>query len=135
MREGPLEQPEITIMVVDDSITIRKIVETSLSRAGYNVSGYADGIAALRWLTQEANQVPGLILLDVDLPRMDGYKVAQQIRANPRLSSMEIIMISGRDGIIDRVKGRLVGAKAYLTKPFRTADLLSMVQQYLHKEL
>jgi twitching motility two-component system response regulator PilG len=133
MREGALEQPEITIIVVDDSITIRKIVETSLSRAGYKVFGYADGITALRWLMQETNQVPGLILLDVDLPRMDGYKVAQHIRANPRLISMEIIMISGHDGIIDRVKGRLVGAKAYLTKPFRTADLLSMVQQYLHE--
>jgi CheY-like chemotaxis protein len=93
MRDNRWKAATPTIMVVDDTITIRKIVETSLRRAGYQVICCPDGISALRWLTQEADQLPGLLLLDIDLPKMDGYAVAQHIRSNPRLSKMGIVQV------------------------------------------
>jgi twitching motility two-component system response regulator PilG len=120
------------ILIVEDSVTVRAILEMHLSQAGYACLCFADGVNALQWLSQKAEHVPRLLLLDLGLPRMDGYQVAQHIRAQPRWNDMVLVMLTGRDGITDRLKGRLSGAQVYLTKPFRVQQLLMVVQNSLH---
>ncbi|MBA2284676.1 MAG: response regulator [Ktedonobacteraceae bacterium] len=119
------------VMVIDDSLTVRKIVETSLKREGFESVSYPDGIQALDALTKRRHPVPDLVILDIGLPKMDGYEIARLLKTKPQFGNTVIIMLSGRDGVIDRLKGRLAGAKDYLTKPFRTQDVISVVHQHL----
>jgi twitching motility two-component system response regulator PilG len=119
------------VMVIDDSATVRIIIETCLRREGFVVRSFHDGIDALHWLSRPDAALPALIFLDVCLPRMDGYDVARQLKAQPTLKATVIVMLSRRDGLLDRLKGRLAGAREYLTKPFNTYDLLQMVETHL----
>jgi twitching motility two-component system response regulator PilG len=119
------------VMVIDDSTTVRKIIETCLGREGFEVQGFSDGVEAIRWLTQPDTRIPDLVILDVGLPKMDGYEVARRLKTKPQFSNTIIIMLSRRDGMIDKLKGRLVGAKDYLTKPFKTQDLINVIESYL----
>lgn len=119
------------VMVIDDSPTVRKIVETSLRREGFDVKGFIDGYEAMRWLISPEARIPDLVLLDIGLPKMDGYEVARRFKAKPNFNNTVIVMLSRRDGVIDRLKGRLAGAKDYITKPFRTQDVLSVIESYL----
>jgi twitching motility two-component system response regulator PilG len=119
------------VLVVDDSATVRKILEVCLKRAGYEVISFPDGVEAIRWLATPEARHPRLVFLDIQMPRMDGYVVAKYLKARPLLSDMVIVMLSGRTGILDRLKGRLAGANEYLTKPFRTQTILAIVQTYL----
>ncbi len=120
------------VMIIDDSLTIRKIVETSLQREGFEVVNYPDGIEALRALAEKRlNRIPDLVLLDIGLPKMDGYEIARRLRSKSQFNNTVIVMVSGRDGVVDRLKGRLAGAREYLTKPFRTQDLIAITQHYL----
>ncbi len=119
------------IMVIDDSATVRKIVETCLGREGFEVKGFSDGVEAMRWLTEPQSRVPDLVVLDIGLPKMDGYEVARRLKTKPQFSNTVIIMLSRRDGVIDRLKGRLAGAKDYLTKPFKTQDIISVIESHL----
>jgi twitching motility two-component system response regulator PilG len=119
------------VMVVDDSATMRKILETCLRRAGYTVNSFCDGIEALGWLTEPQHDVPDLIVLDINLPKMDGYEVARRLKSKPQLSNTDIIMLTRRDSIIDKLKAHLAGASDYLTKPFRTEEIVSIIQTYL----
>jgi twitching motility two-component system response regulator PilG len=119
------------VMVIDDSLTVRKIIETSLRREGIASVSYADGIEALRALNEKRHAVPDLVILDIGLPKMDGYEIARHLKAKPQFSNTVIVMLSSRDGVIDRLKGRLVGAKDYITKPFRTQEVMSVVQSHL----
>lgn len=119
------------ILIIDNSMTVRAILTIHLCRAGYACRGFADGVSALRWLHQNAPCVPRLMLLDIDLPGMDGYQIAQHIRARPCWNAMVLVMLTGRDRVTDRLKGRLLGAQAYLTKPFQVQQLLSVVQEAL----
>jgi twitching motility two-component system response regulator PilG len=120
------------VMIVDDSLTVRKIIETSLRREGFDSVSYADGIDALRAITeQRINRIPDLIILDIGLPKMDGYEFARRLRTKPQFSNTIIIMLTSRDGVIDRLKGRLAGAKDYITKPFRTQDVISVLHSHL----
>jgi twitching motility two-component system response regulator PilG len=119
------------IMVIDDSTTVRKIIETCLGRQGFQVLGFPDGIEAMRWLMEPTSRVPDLVLLDIGLPKMDGYEVARRLKIKPQFSSTVIVMLSRRDGMIDRLKGRLAGAKDYITKPFKTQDLITITESYL----
>jgi twitching motility two-component system response regulator PilG len=119
------------VMVIDDSLTVRKIIETSLRREGFEYVSYPDGIQALEALTKHKHRVPDLVILDIGLPKMDGYEIARILRTKPQFGNTVIVMLSGRDGVIDRLKGRLAGAKDYLTKPFRTQDVISVVQAHL----
>jgi DNA-binding response OmpR family regulator len=121
------------IMIVDDSATVRKIVETCLEREGFAVLGFPDGIKALRWLTEPGASIPDLVLLDITMPKMDGYEVARRLKTKPQFHNTVIIMLSRRNGMIDKLKGRLVGAKDYLTKPFKTQELISVIEPYLNK--
>jgi DNA-binding response OmpR family regulator len=119
------------IMVIDDSTTVRKIIETCLGRQGFQVLGFPDGIEAMRWLMGPTSRVPDLVLLDIGLPKMDGYEVARRLKTKPQFSNTVIVMLSRRDGMIDRLKGRLAGAKDYITKPFKTQDIISITESYL----
>jgi twitching motility two-component system response regulator PilG len=119
------------IMVIDDSITVRKIIETCLGRQGFQVLGFPDGVEAMRWLMEPTSRVPDLVLLDIGLPKMDGYEVARRLKIKPQFSSTVIVMLSRRDGMIDRLKGRLAGAKDYITKPFKTQDIITITESYL----
>jgi twitching motility two-component system response regulator PilG len=119
------------VMIIDDSATVRKIVEVSLRREGIPSISYANGIEAIRALSERKHVVPDLVFLDIALPRMDGYKIAQYLKSHHQYDNTVIIMLSGHNSILDRLKGRLSGARDHLTKPFRTEDILSVVHEYL----
>jgi twitching motility two-component system response regulator PilG len=119
------------VMVIDDSATVRKIVETCLGREGFIVLGFPDGVEAMRWLTGPQARIPDLVILDIGLPKMDGYEVARRLKTKPQFSNTVIVMLSRRDGMIDKLKGRLAGAKDYLTKPFKTQDIISVIESHL----
>jgi twitching motility two-component system response regulator PilG len=119
------------ILVIDDSATVRKIIETCLGREGFEVKGFGDGVEAVKWLTEPQSPVPDLVLLDIELPKMDGYEVARRLKTKPRFHNTVIVMLSRRDGVIDRLKGRLAGARDYITKPFKTQDIIAVTQSYL----
>jgi twitching motility two-component system response regulator PilG len=119
------------VMVIDDSLVIRKILETCLRRAGYEVKSFSDGVEALQWCSTAEARIPALVLVDVGLPKLDGYDVIRYLKAKPALVRTVFVIVSRRDGVLDRLKGRLVGAHAYLTKPFKTQDLLTIIQAQL----
>ncbi|GCE10833.1 response regulator [Tengunoibacter tsumagoiensis] len=119
------------VMVIDDSATVRKIVETCLGREGFEVQGFTDGIEAMKWLAEPQARVPDLVVLDIGLPKMDGYEVARRLKSKPQFNNTVIVMLSRRDGVIDRLKGRLAGAKDYLTKPFKTQDIIAVIESHL----
>ncbi len=119
------------ILVIDDSTTVRKIVETCLGRAGFDAIGFPDGIEAISWLMGAESRIPDLVILDIGLPKMDGYEVARRLKSKPQFAKTIIIMLSRRDGMIDRLKGRLAGAQQYITKPFKTQEIVDIVEGYL----
>jgi len=121
------------ILVIDDSATVRKIVETCLHREGYEVKGFEDGIAAMRWLVDE-KRVPDLAFIDIGLPKMDGFEVTRRIREKAVFQNMVIIMLSRRDGMLDKLKARLAGAREYITKPFKTEEIVNVVKKYVGKQ-
>ncbi len=85
----------------------------------------------MRWLTEPQAHIPNLVLLDIGLPKMDGYEVARRLKTKPQFANTVIIMLSRRDGVIDKLKGRLAGAKDYITKPFKAQEIVSIVESYL----
>ena len=100
------------VMIVDDSPTVRKIIETSLRREGFESVSYSDGIEALRAITeQRMRHIPDLVILDIGLPKMDGYEFARRLKTKPQFNNTVIVMLTSRDRVIDRLKGRLAGAK------------------------
>jgi twitching motility two-component system response regulator PilG len=119
-----------TIMVVDDSPTIRKILGLTLERAGYSVVAEPDGERAV---TRLAELVPDLILLDVAMPKLDGYEVCRRIKSDPRTAQVPVVMLSGKGGFFDKVKGRMVGATEYLTKPFEAPAVLAVIASHCRK--
>lgn len=123
-REGPL------VLVIDDSKTTRKILEVCLDREGYRVISYGDPIEALRALNVPNAAIPDMAFIDIGLPRMNGYQVMQYLKARPQFQQMTLIALSGRDGLLDRLKARLAGAKEYVTKPFKTQEIVALVQKY-----
>jgi twitching motility two-component system response regulator PilG len=117
------------VMVIDDSPTVRKILEVALRREGMEVVSYSDGIEALRAVTtRPGDHLPDLVFLDIELPRMNGFEIAQHLRSKPQWDHTAIVMLSRRDGVIDRIKARFAGTQAYLTKPFKTQTILETVQ-------
>lgn len=137
--EGAAPRPglegEPTVMVIDDSMAVRTILEASFHRIGVHVDAYPDGIAAIQALTKGDVPVPTVLLLDIGLPRMDGYEVARILRGHEQFGDTTILMLTGRDGIVDRVKSRWVGAREYIKKPFRVSDVVRTVCNYLHVRL
>jgi len=120
------------IVVVDDSETVRKILEVCLHRAGYaDVHLFPNGTAFLRWLMTPDARIPALVFVDLKMPEIDGYTLIRHLKAKPAFTRTTFVILTGRDGMLDKLKGRLSGAQAYLTKPFRTDDILAIVHSYL----
>ncbi|MBX6420569.1 MAG: response regulator [Sinobacteraceae bacterium] len=116
------------IMVIDDSPTIRKTAETLLVKEGYSVITAADGFEAL---AKVADYEPDLIFIDIMMPRLDGYQACALIKNNARYAKTPVIMLSSKDGLFDRARGRIVGSDEYLTKPFTKDELLGAVRAHL----
>lgn len=119
---------EKKILVVDDSATVRKLIAGKLEKCGHEVFCAADGIEAIEQLD---NVVPDLILLDITMPRMDGYQVCKVIRGKASTKDVPVVMISGKDGFFDKVRGRMAGTTGYITKPFGPETLMKAVETYL----
>jgi twitching motility two-component system response regulator PilG len=115
------------VMVIDDSPTIRKAVSIGLEAEGYHVVTAVDGVDALRRLEETQ---PDLILLDITMPGMDGYKLCRKIRSMERTKAIPVVMLSGKDGFFDKVRGRMAGCTDYITKPFASRVLLDTVAQH-----
>lgn len=116
------------VMVIDDSQTIRKTAETILAKEGYTVVTATDGYEALGKIV---DQQPSLIFIDIMMPRLDGYQVCALIKGNPKFRDTPAIMLSSKDGVFDRARGRIVGSDEYLTKPFTKDELIGTVRKHL----
>lgn len=114
----------IKVMVIDDSNTIRRSAEIFLAQAGCKVVLAEDGFDALAKI---ADHAPDLIFVDIMMPRLDGYQTCALIKKNARLKSTPVVMLSSKDGLFDRARGRLAGSDEYLTKPFTKESLLRSV--------
>ena len=121
-----------TILVVDDSATVRKLISSKLEKSGHNVVCAEDGVDAMSVLE---STVPDLVLLDIAMPRMDGYSVCKLIRANEATKDVPVVMISGKDGFFDKVRGRMAGTTGYITKPFGPETLMRALETYLLPEM
>ncbi len=119
------------VMVIDDSQTIRKTAETLLMKEGYSVITAADGFEAL---CKVADHQPDVIFIDIMMPRLDGYQACALIKANAQYNRTPIIMLSSKDGLFDRARGRIVGSDEYLTKPFTKDELLGAVRAQLARK-
>jgi len=120
-----------SVLVVDDEPHILHSLEFLMKREDYEVRVARDGEAALQAIDERC---PDLILLDVMMPKRDGYSVCQTIRANPAWKDLRIIMLTAKGRDIEREKGLALGADDYITKPFSTRDLLKLVRQYLEPD-
>ncbi len=114
----------LKILVVDDSKTIRRTAETLLTKEGCQVFTAIDGFDAL---SKIADHQPDLIFVDIMMPRLDGYETCSLIKHNKMFKDTPVIMLSSKDGLFDRARGRIVGSEQYLTKPFTKDELLSAV--------
>jgi twitching motility two-component system response regulator PilG len=117
----------LKIMVIDDSSTIRRSAEIFLSQAGYQVVLAEDGFDAL---SQLAECTPDLIFCDVLMPRLDGYQTCALVKKNARFHATPVVMLSSKDGLFDRARGVIVGAAAFMTKPFTEDGMLQVVRTY-----
>lgn len=117
----------IKVMVIDDSKTIRKTAETLLNKTGCSVVTAEDGFDALSKIVREN---PDIIFIDVMMPRLDGYETCSMIRSNDQYVNTPIIMLSSKSSFCDKAKGDVVGANAYLTKPFARDELLDAIKEY-----
>ena len=117
----------LKVMVIDDSKTIRRTAEMLLKKAGHNVITAIDGFDSLAKI---ADSSPDIIFVDIMMPRLDGYQTCTLIKNNPAYKNTPVIMLSGKDGLFDRAKGRVVGSDHYLTKPFSRDELLGAIRQH-----
>lgn len=116
-----------TIMVIDDSKTIRRTAETLLKGEGYEVIVATDGFEALSLI---ADHRPALIFLDIMMPRLDGYQTCALIKHHKVFRDTPVVMLSSKDGLFDRARGRVVGSDHYITKPFTREELLAAIEQH-----
>lgn len=118
----------LKVMVVDDSKTIRRTAETLLSKVGATVITAEDGFDALAKI---ADTKPDIIFVDIMMLRLDGYQTCALIKNNSEFKGTPVIMLSSKDGLFDKAKGRIVGSDEYLTKPFSKQELLGAIQQHV----
>ena len=117
----------VKVMVIDDSKTIRRTAETLLKKEGFEVIIATDGFEALSMI---ADHQPDLILLDIMMPRLDGYQTCALIKHHRVFRHTPVIMLSSKDGLFDRARGRVVGSDNYITKPFTREELLTVIEQH-----
>ena len=119
--------PALKVLVVDDSNTIRRSAEIFLKQGGHEVLLADDGFDALAKIN---DYQPDLVFCDILMPRLDGYQTCAIIKRNARFASIPVVMLSSKDGVFDKARGRMVGSQDYLTKPFTKDQLLKAVHQY-----
>lgn len=127
--DAKLPQKGNKVMVIDDSRTIRRSAETMLNKEGFEVITAGDGFESLALIHQ---QQPDLIFVDIMMPRLDGYQTCAIIKNNERFTSTPVIMLTSKDGLFDKARGRIVGSDHYLTKPFTRDELLAAVRLHLN---
>lgn len=119
--------PVFKVLVVDDSNTIRRSAEIFLKQGGHEVLLAEDGFDALAKIN---DYQPDLVFCDILMPRLDGYQTCAIIKRNARFAGIPVVMLSSKDGVFDKARGRMVGSQEYLTKPFTKDQLLQAVQQF-----
>ncbi|MGA9851526.1 MAG: response regulator [Gammaproteobacteria bacterium] len=120
----------LKVLVIDDSKTIRRTAETLLSKEGCEVLTAVDGFEAL---SKIADHKPDIIFVDIMMPRLDGYQTCALIKHNHTFRNTPVIMLSSKDGLFDRARGRIVGSEQYLTKPFTKDELVDAIQHHARK--
>lgn len=120
----------LKVLVIDDSKTIRRTAETLLKKEGCEVVTAVDGFEAL---SKIADHKPDIIFVDIMMPRLDGYQTCALIKHNAMFKKTPVIMLSSKDGLFDRARGRIVGSEQYLTKPFTKDELLGAIQNHVHR--
>jgi twitching motility two-component system response regulator PilG len=120
----------LKVMVIDDSNTIRRSAEIFLKQSGCTVVLAEDGFDAL---AKVADTQPDVVFCDILMPRLDGYQTCAMIKKSPRFKDTPVVMLSSKDGLFDRARGRMVGSDQYLTKPFTKESLLKTVSEYARK--
>jgi twitching motility two-component system response regulator PilG len=128
--EQQSEVGSMKVMVIDDSKTIRRTAETLLKKEGFAVVTATDGFEALSKIT---DQEPDIIFVDIMMPRLDGYQTCALIKHNQVFRNTPVIMLSSKDGLFDKARGRIVGSDQYLTKPFTKEELLSAIKRHVKK--
>ena len=121
----------LKVMVIDDSKTIRRTAETLLKKAGCEVFTATDGFEALAKI---ADHRPDIIFVDIMMPRLDGYQTCALIKHNQTFKNTPVIMLSSKDGLFDRARGRIVGSEQYLTKPFAKEELLGAIKRHVQRD-
>lgn len=118
----------LKVLVIDDSKTIRRTAETLLKKEGCDVITATDGFEALSKIT---DHLPDIIFVDIMMPRLDGYQTCALIKHNKKVKDTPVIMLSSKDGLFDRARGRIVGSEQYLTKPFTKDELLGAIKRHV----
>ena len=121
---------DLKVMVIDDSKTIRRTAETLLKKSGCEVFTAIDGFDALSKILEHR---PAIIFVDIMMPRLDGYQTCALIKNNKMFKNTPVIMLSSKDGLFDRARGRIVGSEQYLTKPFTKDELLGAISNCVEK--
>ena len=121
----------LKVMVIDDSKTIRRTAETLLKKEGCEVVTATDGFEALAKI---ADEKPDIIFVDIMMPRLDGYQTCALIKNNQVFKETPVIMLSSKDGLFDRARGRIVGSDQYLTKPFTKDELLGAIREHVQTQ-
>jgi twitching motility two-component system response regulator PilG len=119
----------LKVLVIDDSKTIRRTAETLLAKEGCEVFTAIDGFDALAKI---ADHQPDIVFVDIMMPRLDGYQTCALIKNNQVFKSTPVIMLSSKDGLFDKARGRIVGSEQYLTKPFTREELLGAIRTYVN---
>jgi len=119
----------IKVMVIDDSNTIRRTAEALLKKAGYDVLTASDGFEAMSLITDNH---PDIIFVDIMMPRLDGYQTCQLIKNNKKFRDTPVIMLSSKDGLFDRARGRIAGSEEHVNKPFTQEELIEVITKYVH---
>ena len=119
----------VKVLVIDDSKTIRRSAENLLTKEGYDVVTATDGFDALAKI---ADTRPEIIFVDIMMPRLDGYQTCALIKNNSEFKTTPVVMLSSKDGLFDKAKGRIVGSDQYITKPFSREELLGTIRTLVH---
>lgn len=119
----------IKVMVIDDSNTIRRTAEALLKKAGYDVFTAGDGFEAMSVIT---DRKPDIIFVDIMMPRLDGYQTCLLIKNNKAFKHIPVIMLSSKDGLFDKARGRIAGSEEHVNKPFTQEELIEVISKYVH---
>lgn len=121
----------IKVMIIDDSNTIRRTTEALLTKAGYEVLTAADGFEAMSMITDHR---PDIIFVDIMMPRLDGYQTCSLVKSNRQYQDIPVIMLSSKDGLFDRARGRIAGSEEHVNKPFTQQELIQVINKHVRPE-